>query len=147
MFKEGEQLRERLPPMADAVLDRRIELSRGFAKLRQVEQRVVAKAIRAARRARDLAAPHAFGDEGTGICWMPEDDHDAGVERFSIVLQFTEQLLVVAPIAFLAVAVPSGVVRGMHPRRSAERLDTQAGIVGERRQAGSAARMPRFRER
>ena len=35
----------------------------------------------------------------------------------------------------------------MHPRRAAERLDAQAGIVGERRQARGAAGVARLGER
>ena len=34
----------------------------------------------------------------------------------------------------------------MHPRRAAERLDAQAGIVGERRQARGAAGVARLGE-
>src|SRR5436853_182678 len=64
--------------MADAVFLRRRQFGRCFAIGKQ-EDRVVAEAIGAARRSRDLAAPDAFGDQRAGIIGTAYEHHEAAV--------------------------------------------------------------------
>src|SRR4051812_41650514 len=128
--------------MADPVFFHGIKFS-GGAAVRKEKQRVVTKTIRAAWLARDLTVPESFGDEGS---FFKKHDY-AGVVGLAIVFQVGKKLGVVPRIALFAIAFAAGVVGRMHAGRAAERVDAQARIVGERRQAGGTAGMARLRQR
>src|SRR3989442_7629512 len=91
IFESAQQSGKRLPAVADAVLLAGIELGGGFSERGKIEQRVVAEAVGAARRARDLAAPQPLGDQRKGIFGMAHQDHDARVVRGSISRTIREQ--------------------------------------------------------
>src|SRR5207248_8559888 len=80
-MQELEELAQRSRAMADAVLLRRRKLGRGLAERRQQEQRVVTEAVGAARRARDLTAPDAFGNQWPRVLGRAHEDHQAAVIR------------------------------------------------------------------
>src|SRR5262245_15888054 len=143
-IQEGHELLEREAAMADAILVLRVQLSGRLAEFSYQEQRVVSKAVRAARCARDLAVPYAFGDQGFAILGVSHQHHHASVVGTPVVLQVPQKLLVVAAIARLAAAVTTGVVGRMHARLATERGNAQAGIVGQCRQAGGATRVARL---
>src|SRR5256714_2400915 len=90
--------------MADAVLLGRRELGRGLTERRNQEQRVVAEAVAAARRARDLAAPDAFGDERPRIVGAAQEDHQAAIVGAAALAEAREEFRVIARIALLAAA-------------------------------------------
>ena len=56
----------------------------------------------------------------------------------------SKELGVVARVALLATALRPAVVGGVHARLAAQRVDADAGVVRERRQARRAARVPRL---
>src|ERR1051325_11750929 len=142
-MQELEQLAQRAAAVALAVLLRRGQFGRSAAELGKEKERVVAEAVRAARRARDLAMPQAFGDQRTRIVRAAHEHHDAAVVRRALIAQSVEQPGVVARIALLATAFATRVVGGMHARLTAERVHAKAGTVGKRRQAGGPAPVPR----
>src|SRR5437868_10528478 len=99
--------------MADAILAVGSEL-RGRSPVWEHEEGVIAEAVRAARRARDLAVPEALGDERPRIFGMAREDHHAAVVGAPIVLELGEQAGVIARIAFLPISALSGVVGRVH---------------------------------
>jgi hypothetical protein len=133
--------------VADAVFVLRVELGSGFFHRWEIEQRVIAEAVAAARRARDLAAPDALGDERPRIVRVAQEHHDAGVIGASVLAQIQENLLVVARVALFAAARAPGVISRVHAGLAAERVDAKARVVGERRQPGGAAGVARLGER
>ena len=116
--------------------------------------RVVAEAVRAARLRHDLPAqlPSAMIGSGSSA-WRIEHDH-AIVVRAPVVLagEHGDQLLVVARVLGFA---PGRRPGGATPANRAEctpglpssALDADAGVVGERGQAGAPARVARLGER
>src|SRR3954465_6414732 len=116
---------------------------RGRPAVRKEKQRVVAKTIRAAWLARDLAVPDSFGDEGRFF----KKHNYTGVVSLAIVFQVGKKLGVVPRIALFAIAFAAGGVGRMHAGGAAERVDAEARIVGERRQAGRAAGVARLCKR
>src|SRR5690349_25087841 len=125
-IEELKQASERERAVADAVLLRGIELRGGASELRQQKQRVIAEAVGAARRARNLALPDAFGDQRARIVGVSHENHHAAVIAGTLIAQRSEQLGVVAGISFVARAFVSRVVRRMDARLPAERIDAQA---------------------
>src|SRR2546421_8128000 len=144
VIQEIDELVQGLRAVADAILFRRVELGRGLAKRGQIEQRIVTEAVRPARRARDLAAPDAFGDEGARIVSVAQEQHPAVIVSPALLSQAGQQLLVIARIALLARTFATCVIRRMHPGLAVERLHAQPRIIGERGQARRPARVPRL---
>src|SRR2546423_844691 len=119
--------------MTDAVLLGRRELGRGLTERRHQEQRVVAEAIAATGRARDLAAPDAFGDERPRIVGAAQEDHQAAIVGAAALAEAREQFRVIARIALIPAAAAARVVGRMHARLAAQRIDAKARIIGGRR--------------
>src|SRR5690349_141767 len=140
-------LRERDTAVADTVFERGLELRRGFAQPGQEEERVVAEAVCAARRVRNFAVPQALGDERTRVVGMADENHDATVIGFAVLSDGLQKLCIVARIASLPAACAARVIRGVHTRLAAERIDAEARVVGERGEAGGAAGVARLGER
>src|SRR5205085_4290338 len=106
--------------VADAVLLGRGELGGGLAERRQQEQRVVAEAVAAAGRARDLAAPEAFGDERPRIVRAAQEHHHAAIVGAAALAEAREEFRLIARIALVAAARAARVVGRMHARLAAE---------------------------
>src|SRR6185295_4034472 len=146
-IQQGDEFLQRDAAVADAVLVTGVELRCGLVQGSYEKQGVVAEAVRAARRACNLAVPEPFGDQRISIFGVLHQHHDTDVVCASAVGKICQQLVVVSPVSLVPVAFPPGVVGGMHAGRAAQRVDAQAGIVGERWQAGGAARVARLGER
>src|SRR5882672_11985491 len=114
-MQELEQSAQGERTVADAVFLRRRQFGSRLSARKQ-EQRVVAKSIHAARRARDLAAPDALGDERLRVVGPADEDHCAVVMRRALGTELGEQLRVVAPVALIAAAFASGKVSGVDAR-------------------------------
>ncbi len=87
----------------------------------------------------DASVPAAFGDQRRGIVGGAQQ-HDRAMEmraalRIVEAFERAEQLGDVRR----RIAVPAGVAGRMKARRAAERIDADAGIVAERRQAATRA--------
>src|SRR5882672_11185987 len=146
-IQQGDEFLQRDAAVADAVLVSRVELRGRLAEFLDEKQGIVTKAVRAARRESDLAMPEALGDERIAVFGIFHQHHDADVVCASAAGKIRQQFLVVPPVPLFPVTFPAGIVRGMHARGAVQRVDAQAGIVGERRQASRAAGVARLRER
>src|SRR3954462_4087465 len=78
-MQELQQLAQRERAVADAVLLGGHQLGGGLAHRGKEKQRVVAEAVRPARRTRDLAPPDPFGDERPRILGTPHKHHHATI--------------------------------------------------------------------
>src|SRR5882672_5744053 len=143
-IQQGDELLQRDAAVTDAVLVNGIELRGRLAELPDQEQGIVAEAVRAARRACNLAVPQTFGDERIPVFGIFHQHHDTDVVCASTVGKICQQLAVVPPVPFFPVTFPAGVVGGMHARSATQRVDAQAGVVGQRRQARGAAGVARL---
>src|SRR5690606_29733323 len=86
------QASQGLRAVAQAVLVVGVELRGRLAKLGEVEERVIAEAVLAARSAGDLPVPEAFGDKRQRIVGMAQQHHYAGVVGATVLRQAGEQL-------------------------------------------------------
>src|SRR5262249_53524209 len=112
----------------DAGLRLRSDLRQGAATERRHDKdRVVAKAGPAARRSGDLPLQQAFGREPIVAVGEDENTAKAGA-TVARVPQLVEKESAARPVVEAGAAEASGV----DARRAAERVDFEAGIVGER---------------
>ncbi len=101
------------------------------AGLGELEERVVAEVVRAARRVEDPAARRACDferDRAVGACERERADETRAAPLFRHVRELLQQQAVVRRV----VAVHAGETRRVHARSAAERVDLQARIVGQR---------------
>src|SRR5687768_14683899 len=78
---------------------------------------------------------------------MRHERHQADVIRLPALGDHSQQFLVVPGITLFPASFAARVIRRVHAGCAAERLDAQARVVGERREAAGAARVSRLRER
>src|SRR5215831_4493176 len=143
----------RLAAMAKEVLLALLELGGRLVEIAQVEMRVVAEAVGAARLRQDLARPARLGDDRLRVLGVAHQHNHAVVVGAPVVLavQQGDQLLVVAQILGLAPRRRprlrrAGEPRRMHARPSVQRANADARVVRERGQAGAPARVTRLGE-
>ena len=101
---------------------------------RNIEQWVVAEAVGAALGGENFAVPFAFGNNRLRVVGGPNQHQDTGKMGAPVVLasQIGEQFGIVARIRFRF----AGIACRVDARRAAEGGDAEAGVVGQRRQAG-----------
>src|SRR5258708_36078011 len=122
--------------MADTILPRRRKLAHRFPSLRQIENRIVAEAFTAARRARDAAFECARHDGVQATRRRLGQRDGAPVARDTLLIRYPGETLLHQPEPLLVQRVRSSPPRGVHAWRAAQRVDLEAGVVGEREQAG-----------
>ena len=107
--------------------------------------RVVAEATGAARCIDDRAMPDPLRDQRLRIRGVPREHEHAVIVRAAVghAAQRVDQRDVVACIGRRLAGEP----RAAHARRTPERVDTDAGIVGERGKPAPVARVPRLDQR
>src|SRR5258706_5113552 len=122
--------------MADAILLRRRKLAHRFPSLRQIENRMVGEAFTAAGRARDAAFECARHDGVQATRRRLGQRDGAPVARDTLLIRYPGETLLQQPEPLLVQRVHSSPPRGVHAWRAAQRVDLEAGVVGERKQAG-----------
>ena len=107
--------------------------------------RIVTESASAAGRIHDHAVPYALRQHRFGVTGVTHECQHTGVMRATIrhTAQRGDQFRIVARVGFRL----AGIARALHSRRAAECPHAQAGIIGQRRQVGVCARVPRLGER
>src|SRR4029079_5953570 len=106
---------------------------------------ILAEPAIAARHVDDRAVPAAVDQQRLGIVAVTTRRGHAIVVRAAVgnAAEIGDEPRVVAPVR----ARLAGIARRLHAGRSAQRLDADAGIVGQCRQPGAAAGMTRLGQR
>src|SRR5258706_494286 len=136
---------QRLAPVTHEILSGRRKFRSSLPKFRIQEQRVVAQTTGPTRRAHNLALPQPLRNQRLRIPRVTHHHDYAVIVRLAIrpLGKRFEQFCVVTLVRLGF----TGISRGVHARGPAQRIDTDAGIVRQRRQSGDARRMSRLRQR
>lgn len=132
--------------MAELVFDGGEEFGGGAAVGGDEEEGVVAEAEIALRLEEDAAFPGAVADDGGGVVGVAQVNHDALVARAALVFGDVGELLQEFFVVLRIGGARPGVARGIDAGRAVEGVDFQAGVVGERGQAGVLRGVARLEE-
>ena len=95
------------------------------------------------RPSQESRTVHSFTPSPSGAHSAKRANEPAGPFFIRDIGQFAQQLLIVRVVVALRAAIP----RGKNSRRAAERVDLDAGIIGQRQQAGELRQRARLFER